>query len=93
MSISYFRQLSGVVLCGLLLPRVGAHAQSSPTPVPMPNAVSANQNGQNKLDGRPVYFYVEKMPVYSNDGKEGLQAFISSHVRGAARGSVPTSAS
>jgi hypothetical protein len=87
MSISYFRQLPGVFLCGLLLARVGAHAQSSPTPVPMPNAVSVNQNGQNKLDGRPVYTYVENMPEYSNDGKDGLQAFISSHVRGAAKGS------
>ncbi|SNR52233.1 energy transducer TonB [Hymenobacter mucosus] len=72
---------------GLFFTSLAATAQSSPTPVPMPNAVSVNQNGPNKLDGRTFYTYVEKMPVYSNGGREGLQAFISSHVRGAAGGS------
>jgi hypothetical protein len=72
---------------GLFITSLAATAQSNPKPVPMPNAVTANQIAQNKIDGRTFYRYVEKMPVYLAGGKEGLQTFISSHVHGAASGS------
>jgi hypothetical protein len=53
----------------------------------MPNAVLPSQQTKPQFEGRSLYTYVEQMPVYSDGGKEGLQTFISSHVRGAASGS------
>lgn len=72
---------------GLFLTSVAAIAQNNPTPVPMPNAVPPSQQTKSQFEGRSLYTYVEKMPVYSDGGKEGLQTFISSHVRGATSGS------
>ncbi|UYZ58135.1 hypothetical protein [Hymenobacter latericus] len=69
----------------LLLTGLSAAAQGALTP--MPNAMSPDLGGSAKLGGRKLYRYVEKMPVYLDGGNAGLQAFMSSRVRGAASGS------
>lgn len=70
---------------GLLLASIAAAAQS--TPVPMPNAVPPSQRIQQRGDAQAPYTYVEKMPIYLKGGKDSLQMFISTHVRGSASGS------
>jgi hypothetical protein len=78
-SISFY--LLGLVCLGFLGAATHATAQTNPTPVPMPNAM-VTQPGAKLLDGQRVYRYVEKMPRYLDGGKGGLQAAITSRVRG-----------
>ena len=70
----------------LLLLSPAARAQTNPTPVPMPNALAPQPPGATLLDGDKVYTYVEKMPAYLDGDREGLQAFVAGHVRGAPSG-------
>ena len=65
----------------LLSPAV--HAQTA-APVPMPNAVNPQKPDLLMLDGDKVYTYVEQMPAYLDGGRDGLQAFVTSHVPGGA---------
>ena len=87
MPTSLPRHLPYLAFAGaLLLLSPAAHAQTNPTPVPMPNALLPQPPGATLLDGDKVYNYVAKMPAYLDGGIEGLQSFMASHVRGARSG-------
>lgn len=67
----------------LLLLAAAAHAQTA-TPAPMPNAAKPQKPDMSLLDGDKIYTYVEQMPAYLDGGRDGLQAFVTSHVHGGA---------